>query len=87
MYQPLTPCGANEARCLVVSWTRTLVPGGARGVRLKLKLQKKVAAYAERLGWRCEDCRIFNVMSHCGNSLSYYWIGKFGLSVAILARK
>ena len=50
MYQPSTPCGAKEARCLVVLWTRTRVPGGARGVRLKLKLLK-VAAYAERLGW------------------------------------
>ena len=88
MYQPSTPCGAKEARCLVVSWTRTRVPGGARGVRLKLKLKlPKVAAYAERLGWRHEDCRRFNVMLRCGNNLYHYWIGKFGPSVDIPARK
>ena len=86
MYQPLTPCGANEARCLVVSWTMTWVHGGARGVRLKLKLPK-VAEYAERLGWQREDRRRFSMMLHCGNSLSHSWIGKFGSSVAIPARK
>ena len=68
MYQPSTPCGAKEARCSVVSWMRTRVPGGARGVWLNLKFPK-LAAYAERLGWRCEDCRRFNVMSHFGNNL------------------
>ena len=86
MYQPLTPCDAKEARCSVVLWTRTRVPGGARGVWLKLKLPK-VAAYAERLGWIREECRRFKVMSHCGNSLSHFWIGKIGSSVDIPARK
>ena len=86
MYQLSTPCGAKEARCSVVSWTRTRVPGEARGFQLELKLPK-VAAYAERLGWRREDCRRFNVMSHCGNNLSHSWIGKFGSSVAIPDRK
>ena len=86
MYQPSTPCGAKEAHCLVVSWTRTLVPGWARELRLKLKLPK-VAAYAERLVWRHEDCRRFNVMSHCVNNMSHSWTGKFGSSVAISARK
>ena len=60
--------------------------GGARGVRLKLKLPK-VASYDERLGWQRENRRRFSVMSHCGNSLSHSWIGKFGSSVAIHARK
>ena len=46
------------------------MPGGARGVRLKLKLPK-VAAYAERLGWQQEERRRFKVMSHCGNNLSH----------------
>ena len=86
MYQPLTPCGAKEARCSVVLWTRTRVPGGARGVRLKLKLLK-VAAYAERLDWRREYRRRFNVMSHCGKNLSHSWIGKLGSSVDIPDRK
>ena len=62
------------------------MPGGVRGVRLKLKLPK-VAAYNEILGWQREDCRRFNVMSHCGNNMYHSWIGKFGLSVAIPARK
>ena len=62
------------------------MPGGEIGVRLKWKLPK-VAAYAEILDWRREDHRRFNVMSHCGNNLSHYWIGKFGSSVAIPARK
>ena len=62
------------------------MPAGARGVWLKLKLPK-LAAYIERLGWQREDRRRFNVMSHCGNNLSHSWIGKFGSSVAIPARK
>ena len=62
------------------------VPGGVRGVRLKLKLTK-VAAYAEIFGWRREDRRRFNVMSHCGNNLSNSWIGKFRSIVAIPDKK
>ena len=46
------------------------MPGGARGVWLKLKLPK-VAAYAEIFGWRLEERGIFKVMSHCGNNLSH----------------
>ena len=86
MYQTLTPCGAKVARFPVVSWTRTGVPGGARRVQLKLKLPK-VVSNAERLGWQREDCIRFNMISHCGNSPSHSWIGKFGSSVAIPARK
>ena len=86
MYQPSTPCGVKEARCLVVSWMMTRVLGGARGVRLNLKMPK-VAAYAERLGWRRKDSRRFNVMSRCGNNLSHSCIGKFGSSVDITSRK
>ena len=70
MYQPSTLCGVKEARCSVVSWMRTRVPGGARGVRLKLKFPK-VAAYAERLGLQRKERRRFKVMSHCGNHLSH----------------
>ena len=46
------------------------MPGGVRGVWLKLKLPK-VAAYAERLGWRREERRRFKVVSHSGNNLSH----------------
>ena len=45
------------------------MPGGLRGFWLKLKLSK-VAAYAERLGWRREERRIFKVISNCGNNMS-----------------
>ena len=45
-------------------------PGGAIGVRLKLKLPK-AAEYSERLGWIREERRRFKVMSHCGNNLSH----------------
>ena len=62
------------------------MPGGARGVWLKLKFPK-VATYDERLGWRRKDRNRFSVMLHCGNSLSHSWIGKFGSSVAIPDRK
>ena len=58
------------------------MPGGERGVRLKLKFPT-VAAYTERLGWRREERRIFKVMSHCGDNLSHSRIGEFGSSVAI----
>ena len=71
MYHSLTPFGAEEARCLVVSWRRTRVPGGARGVRLKLKSPKE-AAYAKKFGWRREYRRRFNVMSHWGNNLFHF---------------
>ena len=74
MYQLSTPCGAKEARCSVVSWTKTRVPSGARGVWLELKFPK-VAVYAEIMGWRREDHIIFNVMSHFGNNMSHSWIG------------
>ena len=70
MYQPSTTCGAKEVRHSVVSWMRIQVPGDERGVRLKLKLSK-VAEYAERLGWRREERRRFQVISHCGNNLSH----------------
>ena len=50
MYQPLTACVENEGRLEAASWTKTFVPGGARGVALKSKLPF-MAAWAERLGF------------------------------------
>jgi hypothetical protein len=41
MYQPSTPWGAKEVRCSGFLWTSTRVPGGAKGVALKLKFPKR----------------------------------------------
>ena len=46
---------------------------------MKLKLPK-VAAYAERLGWRREERRIFKVMSHCGKICPILELGSLGLA-------
>ena len=35
MYQPPTACVDKEGRLEAASWTKTLVPGGSRGVALK----------------------------------------------------
>ena len=35
MYQPSTACVENEVRLEDASWTKTLLPGDARGVALK----------------------------------------------------
>ena len=37
MYQPSTECVDKEGRLEAASWTKTLVPGGARGVALNSK--------------------------------------------------
>ena len=61
------------------------MPGESRGVRLKLKLPK-VAAYAERLGWRSEERRIFKVMAHCGKICPILVLGSLGLAWLFLLR-
>ena len=48
MYQPSAACVEKEGRLEAVSWTITLVSGGARGVALKSKLLLTVA-WVERL--------------------------------------
>ena len=50
MYQPSTSYVENEGWLEAASWTKTLVPGGARGVSLKSKFLF-MAAWAEILGF------------------------------------
>ena len=50
MYQTPTACVEKEGQVDNDSWTKTLVPGGASGVVLKLKLLL-VNEWAESLGF------------------------------------
>ena len=50
MYQPSTAWVENEGHLGAALWTKTLVPGGARGLALKSKLQC-MAAWVEKLGF------------------------------------
>ena len=50
MYQPSSACVEKEFRLEAALWTKTLVPGGARGVALKSKFPL-MAVWAERLGF------------------------------------
>ena len=50
MYQPSTACVDKEVRLEAASWTKTLVPGGVRGLALKSKFPL-MAVWAERLGF------------------------------------
>ena len=50
MYQPSTMWVEKEVRLEAASWTKTLVPGGARSVALKSKLPL-MAVWTERLGF------------------------------------
>ena len=54
MYHPPTACVEKEGRVDDDFWTKTLVPGGARGVVLKLKFPL-MAAWAESLRFVRED--------------------------------
>ena len=54
MYQPSTTCVENEGRLEAALCTKTLVPGGARGVALKSKFLL-MAAWAERIVFVRED--------------------------------
>ena len=50
MYQQSASCVEEEGRLEAASWTKTLVPGGARGVALKSKFPL-MAGWAESLGF------------------------------------
>ena len=54
------------------SWTKTLVPGGARGVALKLKFLL-MAAWAESLGFVREDRSRLRVITAWGMRRSQSW--------------
>ena len=65
MYQLSTACVENEGRLEAASWTKTLVPGVARGVSLKSKFLL-MAVWAERLGFVQEDWRRLRVIMAWG---------------------
>ena len=54
MYHPSAACVEKEGRVEDNLWTKTLVPGGARGVALKSKFLL-MDAWSERLGVLRED--------------------------------
>ena len=60
--------------------TTVLVPGGANGVVLKLKLPKN-AAYADNEGFRLDDRNKFTVRLRWGRSRSHLLEGNFGSHV------
>ena len=82
MYQPSTACVENEGRLEAASWTKTLVPGGTRGVALKSKFPFMVA-WVERLGFVREDRSRLRVRNVWGIIRSHYWDGKLGSQEAI----
>ena len=77
MYQPVTPWGDQVRRTPGASNTRTLMPGGARGVRLKSKAPLRWAL-ADRWGLIRYGRSIFKVSIACRMSLSQRCNGKEG---------
>ena len=72
MYQPLIACVENEGWLEAALWTKTLVPGGARGVALKSKLLF-ILAGAERLGFVREERSRLRVRTDWGMRRSHSW--------------
>ena len=77
MYQPSTACVKNEGLLEAASWTKTLVPEGARVGALKSKLPLMVA-WAERLGFLWEEWSRLRVSTDWGMRQSLSWEGKLG---------
>ena len=86
MYQQSTACVYKEGYLEAALWTKTLVPGGARGVALKSKLPL-MAAWAEMLGFVWEEQRRLIVMTDWGTRRYHSWEGKLGLQEASLAHR
>ena len=82
MYQPLTAYVENEGLLGAALWTKTLVPGGARGVALKSKLVL-ISVWAERLGFVREEWIRFRLRTALGMIRSHYWDGELGSKEAI----
>ena len=86
MYQPLTAWVENEVRLEAALWSKTLVPGGARGVALKSKLPF-MAAWAERLGFVREERSRLRVRTDWGMRRSHSWDVKLGSQEASPAQR
>ena len=86
MYQLSTACVENEGQLEAASWTKTLVPGGARGVALMSKLPF-MAAWKERLGFVKEELSRLRVRTSWGIKRYHYWYGKLGPQEASPAQR
>jgi hypothetical protein len=60
-YHPSVASGSHVCLCPDFSWIRTLVPGGAMGVRLKSNVPSR-AVYAEMRGLRRDGRKRFSVV-------------------------
>ena len=86
MYHPSTLFVEKEGRVEEYSWNKTLVPGGAKGVALKLKFTL-MAAWAERIGFVREERRRLIVITAWGMRRSHSRKGKLGLQEASLMQR
>ena len=86
MYQLSTACVENEGRMEAASWTKTLVPGGARGVALKSKFTF-MAAWAVRLGFVREERSRLRVRTAWGTRRYHSWDRKLGSQEASPAQR
>ena len=72
MYHLSTACSEKEGRVEENLWTKTLVPGVARGVALKSKFLL-MAVWAERLGFVQEYWSGLMVIMAWGMRRSHSW--------------
>ena len=86
MYHFSTACVEKKGRVEENSWTKTLVPGGARGVALKSKFPL-MAAWSERLGFVQEDQSRLRVITAWWVSRSHSWEENLGAQEASLAQR
>ena len=80
MYHASVPCPVHDNLLFAFSCITTLVPGGAIGIALKLKLTNN-AAYAERYRLHLADLNKLMVILHCGRSRYHSLEGNFGSQV------
>ena len=86
MYKTSPACGEKEGQGDNDSWTKTLLPGGARGVALKSKFLL-MAAWEESLGFVRDDRIRLIVITAWGIRQSHSWEGKLGSQEASPAQK
>ena len=86
MYQLSKVCVENEGRLEASPWTKTLVPGGTRGVALNPKLSFMVA-WAERIGFVQEERIRLRVRTAWGMRQFHSWDVKLGSQEASPAQR
>ena len=85
-YHPLTTCVDKEGRLKYDSWTKTLMPGGARGLALKSKFPL-MSTWAERIGFVREYQIRLRVITAWGMRRYHYWERKLGSQEASPAQR